>query len=412
MPDDTFALSTISPSLPADADYDAVLTAVMATMRGRWFLAEYSRRNRNADTGLMLEAIERIEAVIRNGQTRDANQSVRIELLEMARTIAQTRADVAEIKPDAAPGDKATQPETDAESDIFAAAERLQDTAWSMRERGLDMATCDQISELAGAILTASSLRDPSNQRTQKLGEVLKYLERRIDAMLDTAANGRAGSAPQAGMDHAGRAPHGGNGHDPEAWSAATHDEQPSAQDHTQDFTQESTQDLAADGDHTDADRGVDPLADVAAAMAALMQSRDVIIEAQAEPESPTAPDAEAVAAIEAADNPDIRSETAAADAPCPPEPSPPPPATEPDDVPALAAELAPEPVDFLLAPLDMPLVARAPVRHDLVASEPEPEAAQLAPPSSHAAEAAPRQNDPLAALKAMSDAERIALFT
>ena len=102
----------------------------------------------------------------------------------MARTIAQTRADVAEIKPDAAPGDRATGPEPAAATDIFAAAERLQDMAWTMRERGLDMSTCDQINELAGAILSASSLRDPGDQRAQKLGEVLKYLERRVDTML------------------------------------------------------------------------------------------------------------------------------------------------------------------------------------------------------------------------------------
>ena len=52
-------------------------------------------------------------------------------------------------------------------------------------------------------------------------------------------------------------------------------------------------------------------------------------------------------------------------------------------------------------------MIAGAPARRDLVASQPE--AAQ--PPSSRIA-AMPSQNDPLAALKAMSDVERIALFT
>ncbi len=33
----------------------------METARGRWFLTEYAKRNRNADTRMVLDAVERIE---------------------------------------------------------------------------------------------------------------------------------------------------------------------------------------------------------------------------------------------------------------------------------------------------------------------------------------------------------------
>src|SRR5262245_53984887 len=165
-----------NPGLPADEDYDALCEALMASERGRWFLQEYAKRNRNADTGVVLDAIARVEAVVRGEQAHHATQGMRIELLEMARTIAQTRADVAEAKP--AP----------AATDIFAAAGRLQDVAWTMRERGLDMTMCDQIADLSSAILSASSLRNPNDGRAQKLGEVLRSLEQRIDAMLRAAS--------------------------------------------------------------------------------------------------------------------------------------------------------------------------------------------------------------------------------
>lgn len=52
----------------ADSDYDTILAAVMETARGRWFLREYAHRNRNADTGMLLTAISRIESLLR---TRD-----------------------------------------------------------------------------------------------------------------------------------------------------------------------------------------------------------------------------------------------------------------------------------------------------------------------------------------------------
>ena len=74
MADETRALSMIPPALPADADYDAIYTAFMATARGRWFLEEYARRNRNADTALLLGAIARIDDVIRRGQDLAASQ--------------------------------------------------------------------------------------------------------------------------------------------------------------------------------------------------------------------------------------------------------------------------------------------------------------------------------------------------
>src|SRR5262245_53128183 len=52
MADKAFALSPISarPSLPSEEDYEAIREAFRETSRGRWFLGEYARRNRNADT--------------------------------------------------------------------------------------------------------------------------------------------------------------------------------------------------------------------------------------------------------------------------------------------------------------------------------------------------------------------------
>ena len=69
--------------------------------------------------------------------------------------------------------------------DVFAAAERIRDVTWAMRGHGFDPSTCDQLEELAGTILSASSLRDPTDRRARKLSEVLQYLERRIDTLLE-----------------------------------------------------------------------------------------------------------------------------------------------------------------------------------------------------------------------------------
>src|ERR1700733_5876009 len=63
MADEAFALSPISAraAQPGEADYDAIREAFMETARGRWFLSEYAKRNRNADTRMVLDAVARIE---------------------------------------------------------------------------------------------------------------------------------------------------------------------------------------------------------------------------------------------------------------------------------------------------------------------------------------------------------------
>jgi hypothetical protein len=189
MPAEPLALSTRPPLEPADTDYEAICAAVTATARGRWFLDEYARRNRNSDTAQVLDAIARMEAALLSERAkqmgREATQEVRIGLLEMARTIAQTRAEVAESRPQP-PQDPAAPPaDSSPAPDVAATAERLRQIAWTMRACGVELPVSEQIGEIADAILSADALRNPGDQRMQRLIEALHYLEQRIDRMLE-----------------------------------------------------------------------------------------------------------------------------------------------------------------------------------------------------------------------------------
>jgi hypothetical protein len=42
-------------------DYERIEAAVMETARGRWFLMEFARRQRSAETATLLDAIARLE---------------------------------------------------------------------------------------------------------------------------------------------------------------------------------------------------------------------------------------------------------------------------------------------------------------------------------------------------------------
>ncbi len=71
---------------PHDASqYDLIEAAVRETERGRWFLEEYARRNRNADTDVLLGAIHRLESAV-TGDRGGGDDVVRFrgDLMDMA----------------------------------------------------------------------------------------------------------------------------------------------------------------------------------------------------------------------------------------------------------------------------------------------------------------------------------------
>jgi hypothetical protein len=196
MSDEHFSLTPSIPPPATEADYEAIAAAVMETVRGRWFLTDYARRNRNADTELILKGLERIERLVRERPPAVAPaERVRIDLLEMAKAIAQTRSEIAAIKPDGdAKGtlseateelDSIVQTTERATSDILAAAERVQEIAWTLRERGAAGDICDSLDQRATDIYSACSFQDLTGQRTRKVVDVLRFLEDRIRAMIE-----------------------------------------------------------------------------------------------------------------------------------------------------------------------------------------------------------------------------------
>lgn len=179
----------------SDADYEAIESAVMETARGRWFLAEYARRNRHSDTARVLEAIERLSLSLADTRQDDPAERVRMDILAMAKAIARTKAEIAAIKPTGADEgrigeatgelDAIVDTTESATSDILHAAEQVQEIAWTLREQGIADAVCDMLDERATDIYTACSFQDLTGQRTRKVIDVLRYLERHVDRMID-----------------------------------------------------------------------------------------------------------------------------------------------------------------------------------------------------------------------------------
>lgn len=184
-----------APSPLRAADYEAIEAALLETVRGRWFLAEYSKRNRSADTNMLLDAISKLEATVLKPNAERPDAAIRSDLIEMAEAISRTRREISAMGTSEHDDSKFTsateeldaivQSTEKATSDILEAAEDVQELAWVLREKGTDDEACDRLDARATDIYTACSFQDLTGQRTGKVVKTLRFLEKRVNSMID-----------------------------------------------------------------------------------------------------------------------------------------------------------------------------------------------------------------------------------
>lgn len=176
-------------------DYEAIQDAVMETERGRWFLREYAQRNRSADTEVLLSAIQKLhDNLIGKSETPDASR-ITLDLADMANAIAETKKQISAMGRENGDDDKITIASSEldaivstaekATGDILNAAEQVQEIAWSLREKDIDNDASDKLDKYATDIYTACSFQDLTGQRTDKVINVLQFIENRVMAMMD-----------------------------------------------------------------------------------------------------------------------------------------------------------------------------------------------------------------------------------
>ncbi len=148
MADDAFALSPISAraTQPSEQDYDAIREAFMETARGRWFLGEYAKRNRNADTRMVLDAVARVEENLAAQRQAAPDNGLAEALVAISSAVDEARAATSVAIDDLALEETLAP--------VRKGARVIREIAWRWREIGTDGRICDLIDSQADAIET------------------------------------------------------------------------------------------------------------------------------------------------------------------------------------------------------------------------------------------------------------------
>ena len=148
MPNEASALPELLAALPDAADYDAVHAALLATEGGRRFLAEFAARNRHADTTMIVAAVARVEAAIRGEGVPPppAAATGAGELVEIAAAIDRIWIALAA---GATPAPR-----------LAAAVERIQDLAFMLHERAVDTRLRDALDTALAELAAAARAPD------------------------------------------------------------------------------------------------------------------------------------------------------------------------------------------------------------------------------------------------------------
>lgn len=181
----------------SEQDYEAIEAAVMETARGRWFLAEYARRHRSADTGAVLEAITRMEARLGAPAARPVALPSLGAVLEALTRGRQELAGLGPLPTQASlfePVTAGTSVAATSTADTSMAntslAERLKDRSWSLRATGADDEACDLIERCADDIAVVEARLLAVTRQAQLASGILDMLHGRLEELDGTGAEG------------------------------------------------------------------------------------------------------------------------------------------------------------------------------------------------------------------------------
>lgn len=185
-----------APMLDTEQEYAAIEAALIETARGRWFLAEHSRRSRRLETVTLEGALDLLKSSLRDppallGRLKTELDAIN-DMLSATRTDLLARQSSA---PKASADAAASTPATPV-AGLLKAAEDLHEMVWSLQAKDVDPQMCEQIGRQTAAIFALSARQAQESQRVLKLAAALDAVAGRVAGALETIAHEAAPTSP------------------------------------------------------------------------------------------------------------------------------------------------------------------------------------------------------------------------
>jgi hypothetical protein len=181
---------------PDGLDYDTVVTAVLESARGRWFLREHERRVRATETRTLLNAIRRLEGSL--APALAAREATDRQLETLALLLHEVKAGIAEIRHPLLEGGGAIPAGVDAfdfmslsarsvASDVSGSAHALHSTSQSLRTAEAPEAETAALERQAAKLLTVAYRQEVLSQRVARAAGALSDIDQRLKGHLPKA---------------------------------------------------------------------------------------------------------------------------------------------------------------------------------------------------------------------------------
>ena len=191
------------PSLDDEESFEAIERAVLETARGRWFLAEFARRSRQADTSALLLSLSRLERVVTRTVSEPADEMRRdvARLADEINILATALSQGIAQEDDRETFTQIARSGERAAFDVAVTADAARDIGTTILEKGVNAELLRELDRHLSRLVACAAEQALIMKRVGAMGEMFRFIRQRVGALLER--QGAAAQTPDQGPETA-----------------------------------------------------------------------------------------------------------------------------------------------------------------------------------------------------------------
>ena len=181
-------MPSLNPAIEPDIDqeYRAIEAALLETARGRWFLAEHSRRSRRLESIKLEGALELLKSSLRDPPALLGRLRTELDMINGLLKATRSELLAREMTAPSNSGESVDATTRTPVAGLLKAAEDLHELVWSLQAKAIDADVCEQIGKQTAAIFVLSARQAQESHRVVKLAAALDAVAQRVAGALET----------------------------------------------------------------------------------------------------------------------------------------------------------------------------------------------------------------------------------